>query len=198
MTKEPDPSRKPVLLAQILEHLLDKPLASLSFRTLAQALEVSTFTLVYHFGSRAELLSDIVGAISARDEDMRARLGESLGSLDSYFDGLEWSWNRAIQPRNLQLQRLEFEAAMMEVQDSGGDTFTRDLHAHWRKLVADALLSFGLDQENAEVEARLVVASFFGLQHDLMVNQDAQASTQVFSRLLADHRMRVEGLVRRA
>ena len=67
MSRRPDPERKPELVAQILDYLLDKPLSSLTFRTLASGLGVSTFTLVYHFGTRAELLSEIVAAISGRE-----------------------------------------------------------------------------------------------------------------------------------
>jgi AcrR family transcriptional regulator len=48
-----DLDRKPALLADIVDYLLDKPLSGLTFRTLAEALAVSTYTLVYHFGSRA-------------------------------------------------------------------------------------------------------------------------------------------------
>lgn len=193
MTREPDPSRKPALLAQILEHLLDKPLAGLSFRTLAKALDVSTFTLVYHFGSRAELLSDIVWAISSRQQDIQADLG-SDSTIDTYFSGLEASWLWATQPRNRQLQRLEFEASMMEAQDPTRHSFTRALYAHWQVVGKDALLSFGLSEVDAEVESRLLVDGFFGLQYDLVINRDVDRSTAAFTRMLANHRVRLEEL----
>ena len=63
MSRKPDPGRKPELLEQILDYLVDKPLAKLTLRTLASALGVSTYTLVYQFGTRDELVSDIVAGL---------------------------------------------------------------------------------------------------------------------------------------
>ena len=195
VTREPDPTRKPELLAQILDYLLDQPLATLSFRTLAKALGVSTYTLVYHFGTRAELLGQIVGAISAREQNIHARLVENPGTVQAYFDGLQRSWEWSIQPRNRKLHRLEFEAAMMEAQDPESHTFTRSLYAHWQKIGKDALIGFGLSEADAEVESRLTVDSIFGIQYDLVVNQDVPRATAAFRRLAASHRERVERLL---
>lgn len=195
VTREPDPSRKPLLLAQILDYLLDKSLASLSFRTLAKALDVSTFTLVYHFGSRAELLSEIVWAISQREQDIRVNLSNAEEPIDAYFDGLELSWEWSVQPRNRQLQRLEFEAAMMEAQDPTSHTFTRSLYAHWQHIGYEALVSLGIDEADAEVESRLTVDAMFGIQYDLVINRDVDRATAAFRHLVATHRARIERLV---
>lgn len=194
MAREPDVERKPALLAAILDYLLDKPLASLSFRTLAKALDVSTFTLVYHFGSRAELLSDIVWAISARELDIRSDQDSNPRSIDSYLSGLRLSFEWSTQPRNRQLQRLEFEASMMEAQDPSRHTFTRALYAHWQQLGEAALLGLGLSQADAEVESRLIVNTFFGVQYDLVVNDDAAAAGAAYDRMIENHRRRISEL----
>jgi AcrR family transcriptional regulator len=198
VTREADASRKPMLLAQILEYLLDKPLATLSFRTLASALDVSTFTLVYHFGSRAQLLSDIVWAISAREKDIQRNLTENQGTLDAYFGGLERSWEWSVQPRNQKLQRLEFEASMMEAQDPTSHTFTRELYAHWQKIGFDSLQAIGLSEADAELESRLTVDSIFGIQYDLVINQDVDRATAAFHHMMTSHRTRIEDLIRSA
>ncbi len=194
MSRKPDPGRKPELLAQILDHLLDKPLASLSFRTVATALGVSTFTLVYQFGTRAELVSDIVAAISARQADIEDRLIESPGTLDAYYDNLALSWRWTLDPRNRQLQRLEFEASMLEALDPDTHNFSRALYATWLRVGRDALESFGLSPDDAEIEARIMVDAFYGLQYDLVVNNDEARSTAAFERLVQHHRERVEAL----
>ena len=189
-----DTTRKPALLAQILDYLLDKPLATLSFRTLAKALDVSTFTLVYHFGSRAELLSDIVGAISEGEHDVEPELREDYGTVDGYFTRLERSWEWSVQPRNQKLQRLHFEASMMEVLDPG-HTFARELHTDWLAISADALRSLGLSEADADLESRLLIDTVFGLQYDLLVNQDVERATAAFRHMMAAVRTRVEALL---
>jgi AcrR family transcriptional regulator len=189
-----DTTRKPALLAQILDYLLDKPLATLSFRTLAKALDVSTFTLVYHFGSRAELLSDIVGAISEGEQDVEPDLREDYGTVEAYFARLERSWEWSVQPRNQKLQRLHFEASMMEVLDPG-HTFARELHADWLGISADALRSLGLSEADADLESRLLIDTVFGLQYDLLVSQDVDRATATFRHMMAAVRARVQALL---
>lgn len=194
MSRRPDPSRKPELLAQILDYLLDKPLASLTFRTVASALGVSTFTLVYQFGTRAELVSEIVRAISSRQADMEDRLVTSPGTLDAYYDNLAVSWRWTLDPRNRQLQRLEFEASMLEALDPETHNFSRSLYASWLRVGRDSLESFGLTPDDAEIEARIMVDAFYGLQYDLVVNNDDAHATAAFERLVEHHRERVEAL----
>jgi len=195
MTREADASRKPLLLAQILEYLLNEPLASLSFRTLARALEVSTFTLVYHFGSRAQLLSEIVAAISARETDIQRTLSENQGTLEAYFDGMERSWEWSVQPRNRKLQRLEFEAAMMEAHDPSSHDYTRTLYARWQQIGKDGLQALGLSETDAEIESRLTVDTIFGLQYDLIINGDVDRATVAFDRFRSTQRERLKVLL---
>lgn len=194
MSRRPDPDRKPELLAQILDYLLDKPLASLTFRTVASALGVSTFTLVYQFGTRAELVSEIVQAISARQADIEDRLITSPGTLDAYYENLAVSWQWTLDPRNRQLQRLEFEASMLEALEPETHNFSRALYATWLRVGRDALESFGLTPDDAEIEARIMVDAFYGLQYDLVVNSNDDRATAAFQRLVEHHRERVEAL----
>lgn len=194
MSRKPDPERKPELLAQILDYLLDKPLASLTFRTLAKALDVSTFTLVYQFGTRAELVNDIVQAISGRQSDIEDRLVTNPGTLDAYYENLAISWAWTLDPRNRQLQRLEFEASMLEALDPDTHNSNRALHATWLRVGRDALESFGLSPDDAQIEARIMVDAFYGLQYDLVVNHDDESATAAFNRLIEHHRERVEAL----
>lgn len=195
MPRHPDPHRKPVLLEKILDHLLDKSLASLSFRTLAKALGVSTFTLVYHFGTRAELVSEIVGAISSRAAVIEQELIDNPGTLEVYFEGHGHSWDWTLEPRNRQLQRLEFEAAMLEALAPEEYTHTRRLFDTWVRIGRTALVSFGVPEADAELESRVLVDTFFGIQYDLLVTGDEERATAEFHHAMEHHRVRVEALL---
>ncbi len=197
MSRRPEPERKSELLSQILDYLLDKPLSSLTFRSVASALGVSTFTLVYQFGTRAELVADIVAAISSRQSVMEARLEVSPATLDEYYENLITSWAWTLRPRNRQLQRLEFEASMMEALEPAEYSYTRPLFSTWLRVGRESLQAFGLSPEDAAIEARIMVDSFYGLQYDLVVNGDDDAATAAFTRLIEHHRERVESLATR-
>lgn len=57
MARPKNHQRKPEMLAQFIEYLHDKPLSALTFRTVADALGVGAYTLVYHFGTREQLIT---------------------------------------------------------------------------------------------------------------------------------------------
>jgi AcrR family transcriptional regulator len=195
MPRHPDPLRKPQLLAEILDYLLDKSLASVSFRTIAQALGFSTYTLVYHFGTRDELLSEIVAAVSTRATGIEELMATAPNTLDRYFEGLEESWAWTLIPRNRQLQRLEFEAALIESLEPAAHTFSRSLFDTWIRIGNAALESLGIDPAEAEVEARLVVDTFYGIQYDFVLNGDAKRATRAFEQSMRIHRERIEVLL---
>ncbi|HMH58301.1 MAG TPA: TetR/AcrR family transcriptional regulator [Galbitalea sp.] len=195
MPRHPDPLRKPQLLGEILDYLLDKSLASVSFRTIAQALDCSTYTLVYHFGSREQLLSEIVAAVSTRATVIDDLMRDSSNTIDRYFAGLEESWQWTLQPRNRQLQRLEFEAALIEALEPSTHTFSRSLLDTWLRIGREALASLGMKPAGAELEARLVVDTFYGIQYDFVLNGDAAPATRAFKEAMRIHRERIGALL---
>lgn len=195
MPRLPDPQRKPQLLAEILEYLLDKSLASVSFRTIAQALGFSTYTLVYHFGTRDQLLSEIVAAVSTRAVAVEEQMLDTPDTLDAYFAGFEASWRWTLEPRNRQLQRLEFEASLIEALEPHNHTFSRELYSTWQRIGERALVSLGIDENDAQLEVRMLVDAFYGIQYDYVLNGDAQRSTAAFEATMARHRARIEALL---
>lgn len=192
MARTPNPLRKPELIEQILEFLLDKSLSSVTFRSLATGLDVSTFTLVYHFGTRAELIREVVQAISSRAGIVEEINSDAEATLDTFVTGLELSWQWSIQPRNRQLQRLEFEAGMLESLHPDELSFMRALYKRWVDIGVVAMVKFGMDEADAEAEARVIVNAFHGLQYDLVLNEDVPAATRSFERALQQHRARIE------
>lgn len=195
MARTVDLERKPALLDQILDYLLDKPLSEMTFRTLARGIGVSTYSLVYHFGTREELMRDIVGAISARARTIENRLTSTEATVATYLEGLELSWEWAVEPRNRQLQRLEFEAGLLEAVGDGGGGIVRALFDHWQSIGREALIGFGLSAEDAEAESRLIVNVFHGIQYDLVLNDDAAAATRAFRRALDQHAAAISALL---
>jgi AcrR family transcriptional regulator len=192
MPRHPDPSRKPQLLDEIIDYLLDKSLASVSFRTIAQALGFSTYTLVYHFGSRDQLVSDIVAAVSTRATVIEQQVQETPDTLDTYFAAFADSWEWTLQPRNRHLQRLEFEAALIESLQPNSLTFSRAVFATWQRIGERALTSLGMSKAAAALEVRMLVDSFYGIQYDFVLNGDAKRATAAFRETMARHRERIE------
>lgn len=195
MARPIDTQRRPALLAQIVEHLLGQPLATLSFRTLAAALGVSTYTLVYQFGSRAELLHEIVREISSHRNAVVEAVSAESGDIATHLSNIKESWQWILQPRNRQLQRLEFEASMLEAQDPGLEPITPQVFERWHSSGRQALLRMGLEERDADLEARIITNTIYGLHYDLIVNGDEERTTEAFTRALESYADRIRQLM---
>jgi AcrR family transcriptional regulator len=195
MARPIDTQRRSILLAQIVEHLLGQPLATLSFRTLAAALGVSTYTLVYQFGSRAELVHEIVREISSHQNAVVEAVSAEGGDIDEHLRNIAESWKWILQPRNRQLQRLEFEASMLEAQDPGVDPITPRVFERWHSAGREALLQMGLEYEDADLEARTLTNTIYGCHYDLIVNGDEERATAAFERAAAAYADRIRQLM---
>jgi AcrR family transcriptional regulator len=193
MPRKPDPTRKPELLGQILDHLTGRTLATVSFRTLADALGVSTYVFVYHFGNRAQLIEEIVRAVVGR-------LDHLLRVDPSSLDDAGWrrfmaeAWAEVSTPRNLQLQRLEFEAAMLEMVDGDRKGIARSNVAAWQAFAASWAEARGVDPDRSEVEARLFTDGVYGLQYDAMATGEIERVGAAFAAHADAFARRVESL----
>jgi len=180
MSRNVDPTIKAELLGRILEHFEQAPLSSLRFRKLADSLGVSTYALVYHFGSRDELLAEIVRAIAERQKRAEDDLPEVQDRIDCHIAALTASFAWSLDPENLRLQRLEFEAAMIEALDPAAHTATRTTFAYWLDETETTLIDLGVDPARAAIEARVLNNFFYGFQYDLVVNSDPEAASIAF------------------
>ena len=195
VARSPDPARKPALLAEIVEFLLDKPLATLSFRTLAVGLGVSTYTLVYHFGSRAQLMREIMAAVTERQDAVVPDVEHETGDMETHIANIRRSWRLGLDARSRQLQRLEIEAAMFEAREDPLTATSVRVFARWHEVGVSALQKMGLDLADAELEARLMVDTIYGLQYDLIVSRDEARATAAFERALAAYEARIRVLI---
>jgi AcrR family transcriptional regulator len=179
MPRKPDPTRKPELLGQIVEHLRGRSLATVSFRTLAEALGVSTYVFVYHFGNRAELIAEIVREVVARNDGL---LAVDVAGLDREAFGkhLAKVWHDVSTERGRDLHRLELEAALLETVAGTADGTARAAVGHWVDHVAGWVVSRGVGSAEAKVVARVFVDAFFGLQYDAIVSGDGRRTSAAY------------------
>lgn len=192
MPRRPDPTRKQELLQQIIEHLLGSSLSGMTFRTLADALGVSTYSLVYHFGSRAELLQEIVRAITGRQQDLLDAHPPATASLESYLQGFASYWQQSQSERNRHLRRLEIEAAMIEALEPESMDIVRTANASYRAAAVASLQGLGLSDQDAEQEAGVMMAIVYGMQVDAVMTGETERVNRNFIAALDQFRQRIE------
>ncbi|MFJ6299834.1 TetR/AcrR family transcriptional regulator [Pseudarthrobacter oxydans] len=175
--------RKAELLAAILDYLMDKTLAELTFRSLADGLGMSAYVLVYHFGSRDQLINDIVVSIESRLDRMR---NTDVRDIDraAWRDFLLDSWQWTMAQRNRHLTRIEFEATAQDIVAAEPRGTSQE---HFRMLhhkTRDWLMVQGIPEEFADTDARLFTSTFYGLQFDFVVMNEPEAATKAFELML--------------
>ena len=193
MSRRSDPDRKPQLLADIVEYLHERSLSSLTFRTLADHLDVSTFTLVYHFGTKSQLVAEVVESICDLQRAAFLDAQVSTESIDEYFDTFRRYWRWAMDHRAL--QRLEFEAAMLEAIGMDAGSITRTNMLGWHQTAVDGMRALGVPDDVVHAEARAMANTVYGLQYDLLVLDDPASVNEAFERALESSRLRVHRLV---
>ena len=198
MSRRPDPERKPQLIAEIIDYLSGRSLGNLTFRTLADHLGVSTFTLVYHFGTKTQLIADVVEAVCDRQHDAFDDAEISTSSVDDYFESFRSYWEWVVDPVSRSLQRIEFEAAMIESLDASGDTVTRSTLAEWHRVAMQGMRSLGVPADLVAAESRAMANTVYGLQYDLIVLGDLDRVNEAFESALSAWRHRVSSLVRQS
>ena len=198
MSRPPDLKRKAHLLVEIVDYFAERPLAGLSFRTLALGLGVSTYSLVYHFGTREHLLSEIVRAVAEQQAAAQEHLDGQPPSVDQFFTRVCAIFDWQFEPQHIKLQRLEFEGAMIEILDREHHTYTRGIYAHWLEVITRLLLNLGIDSSDASTEARILTNLFYGFRYDLVLNDDPVTIKHSFSLALERYREHLSALVERS
>lgn len=198
MARPAKPERKAELLSAILDYLMDKTLAELTFRTLADGLGISAYVLVYHFGSREQLVNEIIGSIESRLDSMRSTDVHDI-DRDAWRTYLLESWQWTMAQRNRHLARLEFEATAQDVVASSPRGTAQDNFRMLHEKARDWLVVQGIRPEFADTDARLFTSTFYGLQFDFVVMNQPEEATRAFELMVAvffsnlEHRLATDG-----
>jgi AcrR family transcriptional regulator len=169
VTDEPS-ARRAELLDGSYAYVLRHGLNGLSLRPLAAAIGSSPRVLLYLFGSKENLLREVLA---------QAR-SEQIAQLTSAFkvpgQGLEaaaghlWAWLSA--PEQRAMVRLTYEAFMLSLSHEPGPWagFAAEAAQDWLNLLIDAQVH--VTRVNAEAHATRVLATIRGLLIDLLACGD--------------------------
>lgn len=173
------------LLDRMTDYLIEHGLSDVSLRPMADALGVSTYKLVYHFGSKDEMVERALGHASDRQiAEVRSWLERSPSATVGDIMNAYWDWFLVRDHRAP--TQLMFEANGLAARRSDGDGPLR------------AMVLSGIDFEERILEraraapatrqrlATLICATCWGLQLDLLATGDAERTTATWRAFAAD------------
>ncbi|WP_327346943.1 TetR/AcrR family transcriptional regulator [Streptomyces europaeiscabiei] len=168
MGRKPNPERKPALLEQIIAELTIRGIGDLSLRPLATALGVSTYSLTYHFGTREQLITEVIEHIDAEHHRLTAEwYHENAKTTPGEGILAYWAWQE--EPEHLEGLRLLVEViALPSATHLVPPTTRARLVTVWNDLLAEELVEHGVEPAAAQVKSTLVNAALNGLVLDLV------------------------------
>lgn len=184
MSRTGNPARKGELLDQIMEYLVDVPLAHASFRALADALGVSTFALVYHFGNREQLDNEIIGAVRSAQIDELKGIDPTTLTPEGYEELSYRLWEDVITRRGLLISRLSFESGVTEPLREAQESVLRFVNDEWITFGTRWLVSQGLSEKQARLESEIFTDAHSGVRYRLHLTGDIEAATATAHELI--------------
>ena len=162
------------LLAAAADYIATNGVSDLSLRALAEGIRSSHRMLLYHFGSKEELLVEVIRLVEQRQRDALAGLelrpGMTAAEITRAF------WKRLSSPKLARNERLFFEIYGQALQGRPGTTeLLNGIVDSWVAPVVELLEGIGFPTETAAAQARLGVAVTRGLLLDLLATGDRRA-----------------------
>lgn len=180
MPRRPDPGRREELEEALVDYVLVHGISNLSLRPLAEALGVSTYSLVYHFGSKDAVVAAILAHVEERQQAMVVgwidELGDaSLGAIMRRY------WEVWCLPDELApYHRLFYEVYVLSLQQPGRfpGFLERGGAQPWLTFIRDVALRSGLAEEDANVVAWLAISTVGGALLALLGTGDRETATR--------------------
>ncbi|MGB5952636.1 MAG: hypothetical protein WBG57_09015 [Ornithinimicrobium sp.] len=171
------------LLAALINEAAAGGLADRSLRDLAGAVGTSHRMLLFHFKSRAGLVSAIVEAVEAAQRNLLDELVDQVSSPAELILAL---WARVSSSEMRPFVRLFFEGVAL----TGGTGLTDP----WLDTAADVSRRLGITVDQAEL--RLGVAVSRGLLIDVLATGDAREATESIARFVEIWDLYIDGGIR--
>lgn len=169
----PRAETKQRLLAGTMHYLREHGVGDVTLRQLAEQLGTSHRLLIYHFGTKEDLLMAVVAEIEREQQDWLLSLREEQDR--SPLELLDLGWERLRDPQQESAFRLFVEIYGHALQGRAHATGLLDtLVVAWLEPIGDIFRRMGLRPTEARIHARLFVAMMRGVMLDLLTTGDVE------------------------
>ena len=168
--------RREELAEGATDYVLEHGLIGLSLRPLGAALGTSDRMLLYHFSDKDDLVATVLRVSNDRSVRAIRALPPSAGLREAVLD----LWHAFSTPELARCQRLYVEACALGVL--GAEPYASlmsEANDVWLSALADHLAASGMSRASAPRAARLVEATFMGLQLDEPIESQERVGASV-------------------
>jgi len=170
MARTADEQRRVELLERIVDYVMANGLSDLSLRPLADAVGSSPRVLLYYFGSKDELVAQVLTAAGDRQRALFSRLPRNAAS---YRETVYAAWRVLSAPDNEPVFRLFFEVYGLALQDPKRfPGFLERAIDVWLDYLEPSALRDGHSKADARAIASVILAGYRGFLLDLCTTGD--------------------------
>ncbi|WFR70896.1 TetR/AcrR family transcriptional regulator [Prescottella defluvii] len=185
--------RREELLRAVTDYVLEQGTTEVAMRPLAKAVGVSHAALLHHFGSKEELLGEVLGAL--RHESMPIEL---VRATTSGFDEIDliavlrsW-WQLRTSPEELPRFRLTLEMVAKALSEPDRhERYLTNFVRDWLTAFNRIIVASGCPRDEAPAHSTLVLAQVRGLLLDLLATGDRERVDRTFELVVGDTRARI-------
>lgn len=171
MSRTPDEKRRAELLTRIVDYVHEHGVSQLSLRPLGEAVGCSPRLLLYFFGSKEELVTEVLAAAGLRQREIVSRLRAE--HMTTPAEACREIWNAISEPKSEPLFRLFFEVYGLALQDRERyASFLKRVVADWLAYIAKPMIAAGTRPAEAHAVATVILAGFRGFLLDLCATRE--------------------------
>jgi AcrR family transcriptional regulator len=186
--------RRGELLDAVAEYVLAHGVANLTLRRVGEAVGVSHVTLQHHFGTKEELVGEIVEHLLDRTFTPHAFYPDGLPEpgldMETRLRGL---WEHLASPTGQRDIRLFLEVlAQSHYSDAGYADAVRRSIEHRVEITSANIRGLGASEPEARVWATLLIALLRGLSIDLLATGDRERVQAALEVVVVDAERRAQ------
>jgi AcrR family transcriptional regulator len=189
MTRPVDLESRAALLERIATYVLKHGLAELSLRPLAHAVDSSPRMLLYHFGSKEEMVAAVLRAIRERQLAVFDKLRRSEVQTPAAICKAAWAYMS--DPNFGPMLKLFFETYALALRKPDAfPGFFDGAVEDWLRFLADPICTGGVSPEQARASATITLAMFRGFMLDYAATGDHERigrAIDLWSEIYAQH-----------
>lgn len=177
--------RRGELLGKIVEDLLARGAADLSLRPLAERVGSSARLLIYHFGSKEELVAAALAAVRRHiGASLQARAAQVKPQTLPALITMVWDW--ATETYNQRYFRLLFEVDGLAMFDrlNFSEDVARANSAVWITLIDRAAGRLAQGGDLFSAHSTLILGAFTGLLQEFLTTGDRARTTRALGALV--------------
>ena len=173
-------------------------IAGATLRPLAAELGVSPRTLLYHFGSKENLLTEAIRHLRHQQPSLACALGAAprpgQDAATALGETIKHMWNEAKQARSRPFLALYFELAALTIRDPDQyGAMLSELDQDWADAITAHLHHSRLSAADAHSLAQSLMLCYRGALHFGLVTGDWEAADEAIRTLIEDGRQCMNG-----